>query len=113
MINNETKMIIKNKEIPIKNIPRKQKECLDLHFKTLNLFKDYVIDERQLRIQKWSTRLLAIIILLIYAMIQVQSKQIQIGNPPLTTYIDLYDKHKDVKCPCTKISILYKEFVTC
>jgi hypothetical protein len=43
--------------------------------------------------------------------LNVQSKQIQIQNPSLTTYIDLYNKYGSVRCPCTEISISYEKFI--
>ena len=90
---------------------------LQRFFVEFNLFKTISRDERSLRIQRWSTRLYipllfaAMSILLVYTIIRVQSKQIQILNPSLSTYIDLYTKYDNVKCPCTQISIAYEHFL--
>ena len=86
-------------------------------FVAFNLFKTISRDERSLRIQRWSTRLYipllfaAMSVLLVYTIIQVQSRQIEILNPSLSTYIDLYAKYDNVKCPCTQISIAYEHFL--
>lgn len=83
----------------------------------LNLFKTNEIDEDNIRVQRWSTRLYIPIllfgmsILIIYTSLQVQSTQIQIENPSLPIYLDLYEKYGNVKCPCSQISISYEKFL--
>lgn len=86
-------------------------------FVEFNLFKTVSRDERSLRIQRWSTRLYipllfgAMCVLLVYTIIQVQARQIEVLNPSISTYMDLYAKYDNVKCPCTQISVLYERFL--
>jgi hypothetical protein len=86
-------------------------------FLELNVFKENRPGENELRRQRWSTRLyipillIAMLILLVYTILQVESIQIQIENPSLTTYTDLYKTYTNVKCPCNDISIEHKEFL--
>lgn len=87
-------------------------------FCELNLFKRNTVDEHELRIQRWSTRLyiillfISMLILFLYTVLQVESKQITINNPSLMTYINIYGKFENIKCPCTDISITYRSFLT-
>ncbi|CAF1641592.1 unnamed protein product, partial [Adineta ricciae] len=87
-------------------------------FIELNFFKRNVTDEYELRIQRWSTRLyiillfIAMLILFVYTILQIDSIQITIDNPSLTTYTDLYEKYGNIKCPCTDIAITYRTFLT-
>ncbi len=86
-------------------------------FLEFNLFKTSKTDQRSLRVQRWSTRLyipvlfIAMSILLVYTITNVQSKQIQIQNPSLTTYTNLYNKYGNVRCPCTEIFMPYEKFL--
>ena len=65
-------------------------------FVELNYFKTNEIDENNIRIQRYSTRLyipillISMTILIVYTSLQIQSKQIQIDYPSLTTYLNLY-----------------------
>jgi hypothetical protein len=82
-----------------------------------NVFDTNSTDESIIRIQRWSTRLyilvlwLAMTVLLFYTTLHVSSNQIQIKNPSLSIYLNLYDQHQDITCPCTQISTSYQEFV--
>ena len=86
-------------------------------FVALNIFKTYQTDEQSLRIQRWSTRLYvpilftAISILVVYTTYQIHSQQIQLQNPSLSTYLHFYDKYNNIKCPCTQIAVVYKNFL--
>lgn len=86
-------------------------------FRDLNLFKTSNQDEHHLRIERWSTRLyipllfIVLLILLFYTILETHSEQIQIRNPTLSTYLSLYEKSPDLKCPCTEISISYEKFL--
>ncbi|UJR24147.1 hypothetical protein I4U23_027113 [Adineta vaga] len=86
-------------------------------FLELNLFKRNTIDEHELRIQRWSTRLYLILliitmmILFFYTILQIETRQIILEHPSLMTYIDIYEKYGNIKCPCTDISIPYRIFL--
>ncbi|CAF3481438.1 unnamed protein product [Rotaria socialis] len=55
--------------------------------------------------------LLAMIILVAYTATNISAKQIDISNPSLSAYLNLYTKYNSVTCPCTKISASYQSFV--
>lgn len=82
-----------------------------------NVFDTNSTDQSIIHIQRWSTRLyvlilwLAMTVLIFYTALHVSSTQIEIGNPLLSTYLNLYDQYKNIRCPCTQISTLYKEFL--
>lgn len=86
-------------------------------FLELNLFQSYQRDERNIRIQRWSTRLYipiiltAMSILVFYTVFQVYSKQIQITKPSLSTYLYYSKQYSNIKCPCTEIAISYQTFM--
>jgi hypothetical protein len=83
----------------------------------LNLFETDATDEHSVRIQRWSTRLYifvlatAMMILLVYTTLNVITKQIEVQNPSLQIYFDLYNKYGNVKCACNQISSSYETFV--
>jgi hypothetical protein len=86
-------------------------------FIELNLFETVATDEHSVRIQRWSTRLYifvlttAMIILLAYTTLNVMTKQIEVQNPSLLTYFNLYNKYGNVRCRCTQIALSYRAFV--
>lgn len=90
---------------------------LQKFFIKLNLFEEDTDDEHQVRLQLWSTRLyipvlsLAMIVLVTYTITNVSTKQVEISNPSLSNYFALYDKYKNVRCPCTEISTSYQTLV--
>jgi hypothetical protein len=82
-----------------------------------NLFETHSTDESIIRIQRWSTRLyilalsLAMVVLLTYTMLRVSSNQVEFQNPSLSDYLNLYNKHQNIICPCTQIATPYENFV--
>ena len=82
-----------------------------------NVFDTNSTDESIIRIQRWSTRLyilvlwLAMTVLLFYTTLHVSSSQIEIKNPSLPTYLNLYNQYQNIKCPCTQISTSYETFL--
>ena len=86
----------------------------------LNLFpsKPPSTDQFMLRTQRISTRLhialltLCMVILLLYTSIATVVKTINVPNPNLTNYEQLYNNHPEtLSCPCTKISTSYSAFM--
>ena len=86
-------------------------------FLQFNLFNTNSRDQRNLRIERWSTRLYipillsSLSILLVYTILEVHSKQIQISNPSLSTYLQLHEKYENIKCLCTDIAISHDKFL--
>lgn len=82
-----------------------------------NVFDTNAIDECIIQIQRWSTRLyilvlwLSMTVLIFYTTLHVSSNQIEIKNPSLSIYLDLYEQHKNIKCPCTQISTSYENIL--
>ena len=84
---------------------------------TYNIFDTHSNDQSIVSMQRWSTRLyiltlgLAMTILIVYTIINTSLIQTDVSNPSVTAYLNLYDQHHNIKCPCTQISTLYKEFL--
>ena len=88
--------------------------------RSLNLFNssETTTDEWTTSIQRWTTRvyllvlLCAIVILTTFTSITETTKTIVIHRPTSLNFEQLYVKHSStLYCPCTRISIPYKNFV--
>lgn len=87
-------------------------------FLELNLFETDAIDQETVSIQRWSTRIylllliIGILILLIYNGIRMETRQLEVSNPTLETYMKLQEVYgAEVKCPCTQRSVRTISFV--
>ncbi|CAF1537727.1 unnamed protein product, partial [Adineta ricciae] len=82
-----------------------------------NIFDTHSNDQSVVSMQRWSTRLyivilgLAMTILIVYTTTNTTLMQTDVSNPSVTAYLNLYDQHHNIKCPCTQISTLYKNFL--
>ena len=81
-----------------------------------NLFETDTTDERTIYIQRWSTRVYVCVlffsmaVLLVQNVLQIETRVIEVGNLSMKSYLNLYDLHSDVKCPCSQISTPYGSF---
>ena len=84
---------------------------------SINLFRTDTTDERTVYAQRWSTRIYICIlffstaVLLVQNVLRIETKVMEVKNPSLESYLNLYDLHSDVNCPCSQISISYGSFV--
>ena len=82
-----------------------------------NVFDTNSTDEAIIRHERWSTRLyicllsLAMLVLLFYTTLYVTSSQLEIENPSLDGYLNLYRTYQNIKCPCSQISTTYDRFL--
>ncbi|UJR24272.1 hypothetical protein I4U23_027239 [Adineta vaga] len=81
-----------------------------------NLFETNAIDYHSVRLQRWSTRLyllifsFAILILSIYASLEIINWRIEIQNPTFDLYEQLENKYS-IECICSDVSISYGQFI--
>ncbi len=87
--------------------------------KHLNLYQTKIIDEETIKQQRLFTRIYILLftsvlsVLLFYTAIIERNVSKTIVTPTITEYENLLNIYSnDVNCPCTFISIPYKEFVT-
>ncbi|CAF4180388.1 unnamed protein product, partial [Adineta steineri] len=88
----------------------------------LNLFQSSIRRQQtDIKQQRYSTRIyiicliIALVSLIFYTILIVQTKQIQINNPSpdITRYLQSQSEFSSsVQCPCTNISVPYEEIVT-
>jgi hypothetical protein len=80
----------------------------------LNLFESNTTEDRNLQIQRWSTRLyiiaLSFSIIIICTLVEIVPQHVEIQNPTLKWYEKLQDEYSP-KCPCSNVSIPYEQFV--
>ena len=83
----------------------------------VNLFQTDATDESTIYIQRWATRVYVCVlffsmaVLLVQNVSQIETRVIEVKNPSLESYLNLYGLHSDVNCPCSQISTLYGSFV--
>ncbi|CAF1661503.1 unnamed protein product, partial [Adineta ricciae] len=89
------------------------------YFKNLNVFRSLSENENERHDEIISTRLflflliLSLAVLLLYTSLIDTTQIITIEKPTLTQYLQLYSDHSDaLKCPCTKISVNYKQILS-
>jgi hypothetical protein len=72
-----------------------------------NAFNTNSTNESIIPIQRWSTRLYILVLWLAMKVLIIYTIYIFLQS----TYFNLYNQYKNIKCPCTQVSISYKEFV--
>ncbi|CAF4672582.1 unnamed protein product, partial [Rotaria sp. Silwood2] len=85
----------------------------------LNLFKHYPSNDRQIRYQRYATRLYLILIVIsvgslsVYHLIRKRIQRKTILNPSLSKYLELSQINSiDLYCPCTSISTSYSTLIS-
>ena len=84
----------------------------------LNLFNSGLNDVAVVRQQRWSTRVylilmvIALMILIIYTALGIETVHIVVNDPSLKTYETLQLKYPaTLKCPCSQIAVKYGSFL--
>ena len=79
-----------------------------------NVFDTNSTDPAIVRQERWSTRLyicllsLAMLVLLFYTVLYVNSSEWKIKNPSLDAYLKLSQSYQNIECPCSQIAVPYK-----
>lgn len=82
----------------------------------LNLFESNAIDDYSIKLQRRSTRvyiivlLIALLLLSIYGLFRNETTYIEIQNPTINVYEQLQDRYT-LECPCSDVSISFQQIV--
>jgi hypothetical protein len=87
-------------------------------FIELNLFRSGLNEVEVVQQERWSTRLYlilmitALVILVIYTALGMQTVHVVVDDPSLSTYQTLQLKYTEtLQCPCSQIAVKYRNFI--